>query len=112
MLTGLRPALEEEIGAVPQTPSEGRQPFTIPLQLVPSIGRRVQPQTPDEELPPFTIQLLPPTKFKAKWVSEEFRKKDLHLNEQPEMDCCRDWTVTCFTPMGSPSWHTSSVQMG
>jgi serine/threonine protein kinase len=23
-----------------------------------------------------------------------------------------DWTVTCFTPMGSPSWHTSSVQMG
>ncbi len=24
----------------------------------------------------------------------------------------RDWTVTCFTPMGIPSWHTSSVQMG
>jgi hypothetical protein len=37
MLTGLRPAFEEEGGAQPQTPGQGRQPFTIPLLLVLSV---------------------------------------------------------------------------
>jgi hypothetical protein len=33
ILTGLRPAFEEEIGAQPQTAGEGRPPFRIPFLL-------------------------------------------------------------------------------
>ena len=42
ILTGLRPAFEEEGGAQPQTPGEGRPPFTILLVLVLSVLRGVR----------------------------------------------------------------------